>query len=679
MSVDLHAVADGAPVDLVGALGPGTTPWRDARVTLRFRDLDLARVTGDTLFVSDFAGRIEAQLTAPDVTRLLAKSAGRAWSQARGEATLTLDPSRWRDQRIEEMTMRGSLARGLVSLDGRLASTFGGARLECAMRPFDAMPSLERAEVVLDDVDVGSALGIAGQHTGLTGRVTASATGRDSATLRADANAVLDGSRINRQRFERLRLTAAIGDTALDARLDARSGSDSALVAVSAAPALDPARATITGTSRSRHARFSARPRPAARGPRGLFRADLARPPGPGPRPLSAEAQIDGWMRASECRLDTVVLAAKLADGVLDVSRLTVVGTAIALEGAGRLALPHSTAGVSDFHLDGHLRDVSTLAPVVRVSPIAAGSGELALDVQGPAGATEFQGLAVVLMPRVGETWADSVAVKIRGTWADTSLKALDVHFVGRALAVGPLLPRDVDLAGTWDGREAAVKLHSVADRDFGEDVSLRYEPGPSRQRLVLESVMLRSDGVPYALAHPTTIETGDRLNVGELVLTRRGRPVISANGGVEADGHVDFSARLDSVDVTSIMRQMGTSQLSGAISAHATLAGTRAAPELQGGWSGQLAAGSRKPAALDGTVSWKGPALKLDASFVQTPRNASTSTARCRSRSSCREPVRESPRASRPCPQRSRRDSSRSSGSSRRCRRGSRAAFAGG
>ena len=308
---------------------------------------------------------------------------------------------------------------------------------------------------------------------------TASAAGLTSATLRADELGV-DGSRINRQTFERLRLTAAIGDTALDARLDARSGSDSARVAISAAPALDPTRATITGASQ-----FDTLDSLLARDVRnaGLgisFRATFARPPGPRPRPLSAEAQIDGWVRAGQCRLDTVALVAKFADGALDVSRLTAVGTAFALEGAGRLALTHSASGVSDFRVGGQLRDVSTLAPVVRVTPSSAGSGQLALEAHGPAGATEFQGLAVVLMPRVGEMWADSVAVRIHGTWADSSLKALDAHFVGRAMTVGPLLPRDVTSPGRGDGREAGVKLHSVTDRDFGEDISLRYRPGPS-------------------------------------------------------------------------------------------------------------------------------------------------------------------------------------------------------
>lgn len=621
VDVDARAVADGAGLEITGVVGPSAAPWRDVRLTVRFRDLDLAKVSVDPRLASDFEGRIDAHLTAPDLTRLLRSgvSGGAPWAGARGETNITLGPSGWGDQRIETFTLHGELAHARVRLDGRMESTFGRVRVAGSARPFDDVPSVELGELGLEGLDVGSMLRLPGRHTDLSGRVTLRAAGRDSSTLRAEVRALLDGSGINRTRFDRLRLDATIANAALEARLDARSGSDSAGIALAATPALGPTRATLTGAIRldTLDSLFALDLRNAGVGL--VFNADLVQPPGTGVSHWSGGGQLQGWVRAGECRLDTVVLAARLDDGVLDVSRLTALGTAIALEGAGRVVLSPSAPGSSDFHLRGRLRDVSSLAPVVR-SPISATSGQLAVDVRGPAKATELEAAAIVMLPRFGDLFADSVAVRVHGTWADTLLRSLDAGFVGRALTVGPLLPRDVKLTGGWDGRAATVDLHSVVDRDFGEDVSLRYEPGPTRQRLVIERANLLSRGIPYSLKHPTTIELGDRLHVDDLVMLRRGIPLLTADGGIEPDDRIAFTMRLDSLDVGVATQQVGLYELGGAISGSATLAGTRAAPELEASWHGQLTAGPRRRAVLDGTVRWAGPAMVVDAAFVQAP-----------------------------------------------------------
>jgi hypothetical protein len=113
------ARADGAALDLHGTFQQAAGNLREAEVRLGFRDLDLARVAGDSALTSRLGGRIEGWVRGPDLaaTAFAAREGGTPPRGTRGSLRLALDPSRWRNRRFGSLEMNGDLRDDGVALN----------------------------------------------------------------------------------------------------------------------------------------------------------------------------------------------------------------------------------------------------------------------------------------------------------------------------------------------------------------------------------------------------------------------------------------------------------------------------------------------------------------------------------------------------------------------------------
>ncbi|HEY6866598.1 MAG TPA: hypothetical protein VI792_05030, partial [Candidatus Eisenbacteria bacterium] len=623
-AVSLRGHADGAAVITRGALEPLLPPYHAARLDLGFRGLDLARVTGDTALTADLAGTIEASAAAPDLGAVVAAATSGREAPPGSQATLrlALEPSRWRHERISALGLEARLVGSEASLEGSFASSIGSGHLAGSVRPFGATPVARISPLAVDGLDLGRALGIPGLRTGLVGQITASASGRRLEDLVLEARASLDGSSVNRARFDRLGAGAQLAGGRLEATLDAGSPADSVAVRASGALAPFAARAEGSKLAARGHARLADlgavldRDSLVAALDAG-FEIEVSR--APEAAVWRASGSLDGRARLADLRLDTLRCEFALDRAVLRLPRLDLRGPLLRASASGRIALPHADPGDStDLHATATLRDLRPDAPRGWLSALGVGGARIALDAAGPPRALRARGDVVATRVEYGTTWADSVGMGYDGEMRGTSLARLDARVVARGLAPAQLPERDVDARATWDGREWAVEGRARLDNGGAQDLAFRFAPGPQRSRLLLDRLDVRQGTSHIALEKPSEITLGDRVGVDDLTLLQNGYPVVRVRGAIEPDGAADLEAHVDSLDVASYMGLFGLSGMRGRLAGSGSITGRRRDPTLEAALRGTFVNAKGKPARLDARLRWTAGTLDLDTRFDQ-------------------------------------------------------------
>jgi hypothetical protein len=147
--------------------------------------------------------------------------------------------------------------------------------------------------------------------------------------------------------------------------------------------------------------------------------------------------------------------------------------------------------------------------------------------------------------------------------------------------------------------------------------VAFQLTPGSARTLLVLERLELTRENSRLTLPSPARITLGDEIQVDSLVVLQNGVPRLSLNGGTGAGGRLDLRADIDSLEVTDYFELAGIRGLTGRLSVHATMTGTREQPVVEGSWSAALRA-EKHPATIRGRIRWADGRLDGGTDFVQ-------------------------------------------------------------
>lgn len=619
------ALVDGASLDATASLAPLVDPRTQLQLEGRFRDLDLARVTGDTTYASDLAGTFEASARTSDLAALerAFSKGGATPGRGRSTARLALAPSTWRGRKVSRFDLAAALEGESARLDGQLTSEFGNASLEGRARPYDDPPSVHIEPLALSALDLGPLLGRRGLSTALTGRVTVDAAGRDAASYAAVFRAEFDGSRINATRFDRMNADARLTAGRLDGKVNARSRAD-----------------TLTATFEGRDLGIrGGSPRFAARGHARSedigawlgrdsldataaldFNVTAHGDPATGPGLNTFAGRMNGRGRVGGTVVDTLLGAFEGTPGHIQVTRLDLRSSAGNMTAGGRIALPRAARGDStSFRLTGTLDDLQPLGRQLGFRTLRASSGGFSVVASGPPHDTKLNGEIHGTRIAVDDTRADTLNLVFTGSMRDSVLTALNAHLAVDGLLVGNMLSRDLTATGTWNGTEAAVEARADVDQGRWQEIAFRATPGTPRTRARLERLETLRQKTRLALQHPVDLEFGDRLAIHDLVLLQDGTPRLRANGTIDPAARADLTLAIDSLDVTDYIDLMGVQNLSGRLSLDAAVQGTPRQPVVDGTWRALLDAGGR-PARLQGNTHWADGELRMQARFEQKP-----------------------------------------------------------
>jgi len=617
-----HAAVDSADVEFDGSAGPITLPLRAARFEVAFRDLNLARVLADTSYSSALAGHVSANAAGPDLIAAVQAAGGHRALPAgtRADATLALDPARWRDQRISTLEAGGRLDGDEASLTARLESSFGRVRFTGSARPFDATPSARVERLEFSGLDLGALLALSGQHTNLQGALTGRVAGRDSSNLAGDYQLTLDGSRINRAQFDRLASSGELANGRLAANLQASSRSDSVAVFAEGRPFDQPGIVSARGMvviddlaellalrvpDETVHLHFDA-----SLDRRGATRLGQTR----------ARGRIEGRARFGEARLDTVSTEFALSGGVLRLSHFDLTGNVATVTGSGQWATP--SAGSNDstrLSLSGVAHDLAPLAPFFGGKTLSVGTGQFSLTANGTPSATRFSGQVTATRPHYDGYWADSLDVFFNGVTRDTLVAALAARVRARSLVVSPFAPRDLTADARWDGSSLAVEDHMTAGPDRTQEIALQFTPGKEESRVRLERVDIRYEKTQFSLQQPGEIRLGRVLHVDPLVILENGRRCLSVESDIEASRSVGIHVALDSLNLGPFFEILGVPKAAGTMTASGSVTGTPQSPAVDATLHGSLEIGGRKPARIGGHARWREDSLEAGLDFTQS------------------------------------------------------------
>lgn len=610
---------DQATVQASGTLEPLSQP-KAARIAFDVRDLDLAKVTGDSLLTSQLAGHVRAELRGSDLAAWLGTpTRNAAIESGRGLVRIELEPSSVGDQHIAVFDLRGDLERGTVKLGGRLESSFGEVRLAGTARPFDAVPTLRLTPLAFSSFSPLLLVGRPDPALEFEGRLDAELSGRSLAELSGNLDLVLDGSRVNSMTFDQLAVHSRMGEGTIETHLTARAADDSADVALIGAPFLDPRRLHAAGRIRS-VGLASMLGIDSVRAGAGLeFTFDGRQPRGGGVDDLVLSGSVAGNAWLGEARLDTVAGEFNVEHGVAQVPRLALRGNVLNADGGGRVVLPRSRSReATDVRLTGTLDRIELLPPLPGIKELA-GSARIQVAASGPLGATGISGDLKIARPHINEIWADSAEVHFTGLMHDTVLARLDATIQAHRLVAWPLLARNIDATAVWDGTGLVVDSRSALDDRRSDHITVRLEPMASGVRGRLEAFELLRRRLNVTLQKPAAFEFSGITRIDDLVLLENGVPRLRVDGGIDSAGMADLRVDVDSLDLSDYLDLAGLPALQGHLSFEGSVTGRRDRPVFDVSMRARLVSGKRKPAWITGRLAWADSAFDLTTEFEQS------------------------------------------------------------
>jgi translocation and assembly module TamB len=542
--------------------------WRLER--LQVSDLDLA-VAAPTLPRSRIDATLAMELSGADPETLT------------GGGTLTLDSSQVGAGLVGPGTLRWTLDRGEVRLDGVVLALGGRIELDGRASPLRAVPAFELSRAEFQDVDVAALWG--GPRAPLSGVLELRGTAPSRSLPEVTGRLRLDSARVNDGRLQSAVAEFTLEDGQARVNLDARTGS---------------------GFVRVEGLANLAR-RPAATSGEGGWAIDTARLEGtadlPDLAPLlgvpDTDAKLVGAIRLAgrgtdpetmdwtgrltlasawdSARVDSLRLDALVRGGRLELDTLLIASNVLDGFGYGAVRLGDRGAVPAE---SLHVQVRADTTGVLLASPMAARAGlrpfglrSLRLDlvagtreggglrvsasggaggvIAGPLGADSVE-LAVTVVPREGPFTLQGTVVGRQLAWQRIELERLTARF-------------DRDAARfTFDLEAARDDTHTLELAGGGR-------MGERRARLFRLGFGFGAER--WMLADTATIGWTDGLTVGDFLLQSNGRG-IGLDGSLRPEGTQNFTITLDSVPVLRFAEFAGIEGLNGTVHGTAALAG---------------------------------------------------------------------------------------------------------
>jgi len=600
--------------------------WEDRGVFrligARFRDLDLAKLTGNPSQSSRIAGRMSGRFQG---LRALATPPGglRALREGRvsGEGRLDLEPSRWQQQRIAGGSLGLSLAGGAVRFSGRIDAEGGRVDLAGRGRPFDAAPSYALESARFSDLDLASWTGSEGLRSRFNGSVTASGrTGTGPNTSGTwQGRLHLERSRFGEATIEGGDVTGSWSEGL--ARLDGimRMGADtvsargeivargkdphgqaqlSMPLAVIAAMAGDTSKTTGAVTARATFAGLE-------------------------PRTARLDGTVIGRGAIGQARLDSLFAGFHLREGVLALDTLIARSNVAVAAGAGRIALFDSTA---DSHLRVTLR-VNDLAPIRRLmSADTAAVDTATMDFQMVAsrGVRRFD----LKSSLRSLAWNSARLQRAQGSVSGE----LDSHWrplrtraqasLARLRGMG-LVVSDAVAHVEVEGNQTRFDLDGSGDQRHRLRLIGSTTSNSVVRHIAIETLNIQADSASWSLKTPAAIDLGaDRVDVKAFDL-RSATGRIAAQGVIDRRGQQDFRLEMKDVDLDVVSALLGRPGVSGVLSGHLALEGPAGAPRGSGTVQLALLTDDQPAGVMRSTLAWDGSRLGFGGGFA-TPKGDS-------------------------------------------------------
>ncbi|HKV51080.1 MAG TPA: translocation/assembly module TamB domain-containing protein [Gemmatimonadaceae bacterium] len=587
------AALDTGTVDLAASIRPGGAHPELLVRRASFAHLDAGRLGGDTALSTDLTGALAGRAT---------WRAGAARRTLRGEARLTLGPSRAGTQHIDSVLVTASIRNGDAAWHADAAAPHGVLALGGSARPFDARPSFTIDTGIVRGLDLAALTGRAELPTNLDGTVTARVAGLDPDSAHWTATLALAPSTVR---------GIAIDSVKVGVKLD------SGVLHVAAGVAAPDGRGngTIDG-------------RLVAAGTKGGMSLDR----------ILAEADLrvraHAWWTLAEAAPDTAIMLAnadtvtlppdtavaalRLTGGRLAIDTLDVHSVLGTLTGTGSAVVsPAHAHGAAppDLQLVLATRDLTPVAQVLGINVLGADSARVALSVTGAADTPQVRVVArargvVYNSNRVDALDADLTAAapglrRLAGTQG--IVRATDADLAGMAA-------RTLDVTLGYADSLARVSVATTLDDGTTAGLVAAAVPDSIQSALRLDSLEINHDKYHWRLAHPVPVSYGTHYAIKDFVLASNTGRRIAIDGSVGRTGTERLTVQVDSVSLAPFARALGYHALAGAkLVGQATLGGTAAAPRLHAEAVVVLPKAHADSGTVHAVVDWTSARLDLD------------------------------------------------------------------
>jgi hypothetical protein len=324
--------------------------------------------------------------------------------------------------------------------------------------------------------------------------------------------------------------------------------------------------------------------------------------------------------RVGEVAITKATVDGAFADGAGDINSVSVTGPEIGLNAKGRLDLRQD--GASDLEYKAHLASLETVGRMVGIDVSGNVSAEGRLT--GNVAALQTTGTSTVSNLRYGGANVLSAETKY-------DVRITDLQ-PARAEVTADTTATLVEVAGRQI-TEATART-TWKDQTLGFDANVRAEERslaargdvvlhPDHQEIHLQDFAVRTQGIEWRTepGSEAAIQYGaDRIGVQQLRLVN-GAQRLSVEGAFGTPGD-RLDVRAEAVDVASLNSLLlGQQPIGGALSANATISGTREALRAEGQFS--IANGSFRDfqyQTFDGTVQYAPDGIRLDTRLTQAP-----------------------------------------------------------
>ena len=597
-----------AAVELRGALQGGRlTVEASARPFDSVTAFQVRRAALDSVDLGTLLGRPD--LAGP-VT--LAGSGGGSWSEtARAvKGSLTVAPSRLGRVEVTGGTAAAELSGERLTWDAGLRTSGGSVSIAGEGRPLAKVPSYTLRQGRADSLDLGALLGNDSLSTALNARFTGSLTGTVLDSLLARLELELMPSRVNEAELGPGRLTLGLDRGALDGEVSLEGD---AAVAAKLTGEVDTEQSRVRADGDLRVERLARWTGDSAIDGRleGRFSLDLV-------ADSAGVATVGGQVTAlggvGGVRLQQLHAAFRPSPGAVEVDTLVLRSNALALDGAGRIALRSGPAARSArFHVAGRTGDLTPLALLAGADSVVLDSTLLELTVTGPPERRRIEGRADAFRLLYGGSLAERITAQGGGTMDSAGMGAIAGRLRVVGAAAGNLTVQRMDLTGRYDSVVALQGTVEV-DEDISLALSLAGAASGDTTRATLRRLELREGGRTWSLERPAAIALRPEVVEVRQFALGAGDRRISVDGIFTRRDSSDMTVRIRGFELDALA-QARLVPMAGRLDGTLRLSGPAEAPSVEG----QVGLAVRERGGddigrIESELSWTRRGLRVDA-----------------------------------------------------------------
>lgn len=496
---------------------------------------------------------------------------------------LNLTPSMLNRQPIDEARINLELNNDTLATDIMLLIPEGTAQITGQVAGLSGeAPDFTVTSNAFEGVDVGAFIGSEAFSTDLNGSLNLSGSGFDPASMEIKAGLTLKASAVNeaeiRDAFARVNLGNGMAllesdiwllEGLIRLRADAQSLDDTPTyniqghiqdVDLSAILGQDSTRSiinlTIDGTGR-----------------------------GTNPRTMTMSGTVSGHQSNYQgIRVDTLGMAFKLNDGLLEVDTLTVVSNVALLSGSGPVALYDDLGErASNFTFEANLFEFAPLESMARADVLGIDTGAVRARIYGRPGTLRFDARADVEGLVYNTMHAGDLNGRLTGELNQDRTLATG-EFIGNlnVVSIPGFLIEEIDVEAAYTDNMVSFNTETRIDANRNAELAGRYIFAADTQRVELDELSLKLDEDQWLLDQPAVIEVGQGYRVRRLLVS-------SGNQQFALDGVVDFSGTqnllltVENFRIGTVADLVGYSDLNGTLNGYFDLRGPAAAPLLDG------------------------------------------------------------------------------------------------